>query len=68
MSETSVRIPAPVEEVFGVLSDGWLYGLWVVGATHIRKVDPVGRRPEPGYITASACGRWPGATSRRFAQ
>src|ERR1700709_19528 len=30
---------APPEAVFDVFDDGWLYGLWVVGASHIRDVD-----------------------------
>lgn len=39
MSTNSRVIAAPVEKVWEVLSDGWLYGLFVVGASRMRDVD-----------------------------
>lgn len=60
-AEPSVRIPIPVEDVFAVLADGWLYALWVVGATHIRKVDT--GWPEVGTRIHHSVGVWPLARS-----
>lgn len=56
-AEPSVRIPLPVEDVFAILADGWLYGLWVVGATHIRKVDT--GWPRVGTRIHHSVGGWP---------
>ncbi|MGI5218005.1 SRPBCC family protein [Nocardia sp. CA-290969] len=56
-AEPSVRIPLPVEDVFTTLADGWLYGLWVVGATHIRDVDE--GWPEVGTRIHHSVGGWP---------
>ena len=39
MSTNSRLIDAPVEKVWEVLSDGWLYPLFVVGASRMRDVD-----------------------------
>lgn len=60
-AEPSVRIPIPVEDVFAVLADGWLYALWVVGATHIRKVDT--GWPAVGTRIHHSVGGWPLARS-----
>lgn len=60
-AEPSVRIPIPIEDVFAVLADGWLYALWVVGATHIRKVDP--GWPAVGTRIHHSVGAWPLARS-----
>ncbi|GGL17330.1 SRPBCC family protein [Nocardia jinanensis] len=56
-AEPSVQIPLPAEDVFAILADGWLYGLWVVGATHIRKVDP--GWPDTGSRIHHSVGGWP---------
>ncbi|MGW0177945.1 SRPBCC family protein [Nocardia sp. NPDC003345] len=56
-AEASVTIPVPVREVFAILADGWLYGLWVVGATHIRAVDS--GWPEVGTRIHHSVGGWP---------
>ncbi|WP_324188972.1 SRPBCC family protein [Nocardia farcinica] len=40
MSDAEIIVPADIERAFAVLSDGWLYAGWVVGASHIRDVDP----------------------------
>lgn len=45
------------EDVFAVLSDGWVYGMWVVGAARIREVDPTW--PEPGSRIHHSVGAWP---------
>ncbi|MFI1459182.1 SRPBCC family protein [Nocardia carnea] len=60
-AEPSVRIPIPIEDVFAVLADGWLYALWVVGATHIRKVDT--GWPAVGTRIHHSVGGWPLARS-----
>ncbi|WP_245547304.1 SRPBCC family protein [Nocardia brevicatena] len=52
-----MRIPVPVEDVFAVLADGWLYALWVVGATHIREVDR--DWPNAGARIHHSVGAWP---------
>lgn len=43
--------------VWAVLADGWLYPLWVVGATRMRDVD--GHWPEPGARLHHSAGVWP---------
>lgn len=45
------------EEVFAVLADGWIYGMWVVGAARIRDVDPTW--PEVGSKIHHSVGAWP---------
>ena len=37
--EVDLEVSASAEAVWSVLGDGWLYPLWVVGATHMRDVD-----------------------------
>lgn len=39
MSENERLIHASVEDVFAVLTDGWSYASWVVGASRIRDKD-----------------------------
>ncbi|WP_040791633.1 SRPBCC family protein [Nocardia paucivorans] len=56
-AEPKVRIPVPVEDVFAILADGWLYALWVVGATHIREVDR--EWPNVGARIHHSVGVWP---------
>jgi uncharacterized protein YndB with AHSA1/START domain len=46
MPPVSLRSSAPPEAIFAVLSDGWRYADWVVGAKKIRAVD--GSWPAPG--------------------
>jgi uncharacterized protein YndB with AHSA1/START domain len=48
---------APPRAVFDVFDDGWLYGLWVVGASHIRDVDR--EWPAVGSHIQHAFGAWP---------
>lgn len=45
------------ERVFDVLADGWSYSSWVVGAAHIRSVDP--DWPQVGSRIHHNVGPWP---------
>ena len=45
------------DDVFRVLADGWLLGLWVVGASRIREVDLTW--PAPGSRVHHSVGIWP---------
>ena len=47
------------EDVWNVLADGWLYGLWVVGASRIRGVDR--SWPSPDSRIHHSVGSWPHA-------
>ena len=51
------HIDASAQQVFDVLSDGWLYPLWVVGASRMRSVDATW--PEPGSQLHHSVGGWP---------
>ena len=44
-------------DVWEVLADGWLYGLWVVGASRIRDVDKPW--PAPESRIHHSVGTWP---------
>jgi Activator of Hsp90 ATPase homolog 1-like protein len=48
---------ATPEHVWEVLADGWLYPLWVVGATRMREVDEAW--PQPGAKLHHSVGTWP---------
>ncbi|WP_309113459.1 SRPBCC family protein [Saccharothrix sp.] len=61
MVEVSLRVPAPADRVFAVLSDGWSYASWVVGAAHIREVDT--GWPAPGTRIHHSIGSWPALVS-----
>jgi uncharacterized protein YndB with AHSA1/START domain len=50
-------MPAGPTAVWAVLADGWLYPLWVVGATHMRDVDDAW--PAVGTRLHHAVGVWP---------
>jgi hypothetical protein len=45
------------EKLFAVLSDGWLYPTWVVGASRMRQVDP--QWPAAGAELHHSFGVWP---------
>ena len=51
------RVAAPPERVWAVLADGWLYAGWVVGAAHIRRVEP--GWPAAGARLHHKVGPWP---------
>ena len=57
MSSQARIVKAPPTAVWEVLADGWLYPLWVVGASRIRDVDP--SWPEQGSQIAHSVGAWP---------
>ena len=45
------------KRVWDVLSDGWLFPLWVVGASRVREVDE--HWPAPGAKIHHSVGVWP---------
>jgi hypothetical protein len=51
------RLNCSPREVFAVLHDGWLYPLWVVGASGMRSVDE--GWPAPGTKLHHSFGAWP---------
>lgn len=57
MSVNRRVIAATTDDVWNVLSDGWLYPLWVVGATRMRDVDR--DWPEVGSRIHHSVGVWP---------
>lgn len=58
MSATNKRrVQATPEQVWEVLADGWLYPLWVVGATRMRDVDEAW--PATGSRLHHSVGVWP---------
>lgn len=57
MATTKRVIDASPEKVFAVLSDGWLYATWVVGASRIREVDD--GWPQTGTRIHHSVGSWP---------
>lgn len=50
-------VDAPPDRVWAVLADGWLYPVWVVGATRVRDVDETW--PEEGSKIHHSVGVWP---------
>lgn len=56
-STVSRTIGGSPERVWTILSDGWLYGLWVVGASRIRDVDDTW--PAVGSGIHHSVGTWP---------
>lgn len=56
---TTVRhvIHAPLDAVWEVLADGWLYPVWVVGAARMRQVDD--HWPATGTALHHSAGAWP---------
>ncbi|UMG91043.1 SRPBCC family protein [Nocardioides sp. TF02-7] len=57
MSVYRRTIHASVDRVWSVLADGWLYPLFVVGATRMRDVDD--DWPAPGSALHHSVGSWP---------
>jgi uncharacterized protein YndB with AHSA1/START domain len=51
------KIDAPPQSVWDVLADGWLYPLWVVGATRMRAVEE--DWPAVGSRIHHSAGVWP---------
>ena len=57
MTRTTRTMDATPDQVWDVLADGWLYPLWVVGATRMRAVDD--GWPAPGSKLHHSAGVWP---------
>lgn len=57
MSTTQRRIEATPDQVWEVLADGWLYPLFVVGASRMRDVDDTW--PAVGSLLHHSVGSWP---------
>jgi len=57
MSAVEISVDATPGHVWRVLADGWLYPLWVVGASRIREVDRTW--PETGSKIHHSVGLWP---------
>ena len=57
MSVNSRQVKATPEQVWNVLSDGWLYPLFVVGASRMREVDD--HWPAVGARLHHSVGAWP---------
>lgn len=57
MSRNTRLLHATPEEVWAVLADGWLYPLWVVGASRMREVDA--HWPAAGAQLHHSVGSWP---------
>ena len=51
------RFSCSGEQIFGVLRDGWIYPVWVVGASRMRGVD--NGWPAPGTKLHHSFGIWP---------
>lgn len=50
-------IAAPIDDVWRVVANGWMYSGWVVGASRIRDVDDA--FPAPGTNLHQSVGLWP---------
>lgn len=57
VSTNTREISAPPHDVWAVLADGWLYPLWVVGASRMREVDD--DWPAVGARLHHSVGSWP---------
>jgi uncharacterized protein YndB with AHSA1/START domain len=57
MSRNTRTIKTTPDRVWAVLADGWLYPLWVVGATRMREVDD--EWPAVGSRLHHSVGVWP---------
>lgn len=57
MSENTRLMHATADQVWSVLADGWLYPLWVVGASRMRDVDD--SWPGVGSQLHHSVGTWP---------
>lgn len=57
MATNERTLKATPQAVWDVLADGWLYPLWVVGASRMREVDD--EWPEVGARLHHSVGTWP---------
>ena len=63
MSTNTRVMDATPDQVWQVLADGWLYPLWVVGASRMREVDD--HWPAPGAKLHHSVGSWPVLSATR---
>ncbi len=63
MSTNTRVMHATPEQVWSVLEDGWLYPLWVVGASRMREVED--GWPAAGSKLHHSVGSWPLLDQRR---
>ena len=61
MTHNERTIKATPDQVWDVIADGWLYPVWVVGATRMRDVDATW--PEVGSCLHHSAGVWPAVIS-----
>lgn len=61
MSRNTRVMDCRPEDVFDVLTDGWSYATWVVGAARIREVED--GFPDPGTKIHHSVGLWPALIS-----
>ncbi len=57
MAENTRLVHATPEQVWEVLCDGWVYPVWVVGASRMREVDDSWPAVGSSCTTRWACGR-----------
>ena len=57
MNRVEQDTTATPDDVWKILADGWLYPLWVVGATRMRQVEDAW--PAPGSRIHHSVGVWP---------
>jgi hypothetical protein len=57
MSTNARVMDATPDDIWAVLADGWLFPVWVVGATRMREVDA--QWPEVGGCLHHSVGAWP---------
>lgn len=57
MNRVEQPVNAPAAAVWRILADGWLYPLWVVGATRMRQVED--EWPAVGAKLHHSVGVWP---------
>ena len=57
MNRVEQPVNAPAAAVWRILADGWLYPLWVVGATRMRQVED--EWPAVGSKLHHSVGVWP---------
>jgi hypothetical protein len=57
MTENEWLVRAPVPDVFAILTNGWTYAAWVVGASRVRDVEE--GWPQPGHSIHHSVGIWP---------
>lgn len=57
MAAVTQHVLATPQEIFEVLSNGWYYPVWVVGASHMRAVES--EWPQVGSRLHHSSGSWP---------